>query len=231
MPALHNQIQKNLQLVQQRIEVACNELHRDPEEIRLIAVSKTHTADAVRAAYEQGQKWFGENYVDELIEKHVALQGLEIQWSFIGTLQSNKLQKLVRFADEIQTVASLKHAQFIQRYALEFKKIPYPIFICVNLENESQKSGVSFEDIKPLVSEIQKQCPDILIKGLMAIPPAKYSDECCGKKVPDVFKQLLELNQNLGFSEVSLGMTHDMNLALAAGSTTLRIGTAIFGER
>lgn len=230
-------IDERLSTVRSRIYTAAEKAGRHTSDIRLIAVSKTHPAEAIETAYAAGLRVFGENYADELIEKSSKLtHRSDISWVFIGQLQSNKIQKIVKHADEIQSIATEKHARYVQRYASEVGKTNYPVWIVVNSEDEESKQGASFDEIANIAKFIATECPSLALQGIMAIPPSKYSDQSSalpngGYSVPDLYKQLRKIASETGLGKLSLGMTSDLQIAIAAGTDCIRIGTAIFGER
>lgn len=183
----------------------------------------------IKLLYENGQKYFGENYAQELEKKAQALGELDIEWSYIGHLQSNKIKKIVRFASEIQGLASLKHAKIIDQELSHLGKEGYPVYLSVNLGNEAGKSGVSLERVSELAENIGSACPNLDIQGVMAIPPASFNDDL--GEVPQAYLALRQKASAIGKGLLSLGMTNDLNIAIAAGSNIVRIGTAIFGPR
>jgi len=198
--------------------------------VRLIAVSKGQSPEKIRALYVEGQREFGENYLDELEHKADALSALkDLKWVFIGQLQSNKIQRIMKVATEIQTVASEKHARYIARYATELDKAPYPVFIEINCDEE-QKGGATRQEALNVARFIQRECPGIRLRGLMAVPPSQFTDAIV-KDIPPLYQDLVQLAHSIGEGELSLGMTADRGIALAAGSTCLRIGRALFGAR
>lgn len=218
--------------VQKKVANASAQAGRDPHSIRLIAVSKTHSATSVRSIYAAGQRDFGENYVAELIAKAEELKDLtDLRWVFIGQLQSNKIQKLVSVAAEIQTIAAEKHARYIERYAAEFGHKKYPVWIHINSEGEDQKFGVTFEEGRAIAQFIEMSCPHLALQGIMAIPPAIYNDNSYPEKIPDLYHDLVAFARSIGLGKLSLGMSGDLRIAVAAGSDCVRIGTAIFGSR
>lgn len=196
----------------------------------LIAVSKTQPESAVRAVFAFGQVLFGENYAQELEDKAESLKDLPIQWIYIGHIQSNKIRKIVTYAQEIQTVASFDHAKQIARHAKDLNKIPYSIYLEVNAGDEQAKSGVSLDAILPLAERIRLELPELTLKGLMAIPPDSYSDQNC-TEVPRLYRDLRSLADKVGEGKLSLGMSNDLRIAIKAGSNFVRVGTAIFGRR
>jgi len=189
----------------------------------LLAVSKGQSADAVRQAAAAGQKAFGENYVQEGVEKMDTLPGLE--WHLIGPLQSNKTRAVAERFDWVQTVASEKIARRLseQRPA---SLAPLNVLIQVNVSGESTKSGVAPEEVKSL-SKSMKDLKGIRLRGLMAIPEPG-ADRSRYRSVKALYDSLKD---EYGFDTLSLGMSDDMDLAIAEGSTMVRIGTAIFGAR
>ena len=219
------------QVTQNLLEVA-KKSNRDPLGIRLLAVSKTKSIEQITQIYDLGQRDFAENYVDELVQKATALSSLgDIQWSFIGQLQSNKISKIVEFASEIQTVATQKHARYINRIANELGKKKYPIWLHINADNESSKFGIKFEDAIDLKNFIEESCPFLRLKGIMSIPPEKYSDKNYPEIIPELYLKLRCLADTIGERQLSLGMSNDLALAIRSGSNCVRIGTAIFGAR
>jgi pyridoxal phosphate enzyme (YggS family) len=208
---------------------------RTASPVRLIAVSKTQPAAMIREAFGLGLRDFGENYADELVEKAEALQDLgAIRWIFIGQLQSNKIQKIVRHAHEIQSVASEKHARYIERYVAENSGDRYPVWIAVNAGDEGTKQGVSFDQLPDLANFMMSHCPHLELQGIMAIPPSSYSDEAwkrSGGDIPELYRRLKSSATQTGKGKLSLGMTADLGLAIHAGSDCVRIGTALFGPR
>ena len=189
----------------------------------LLAVSKGQSADAVRQAAAAGQKAFGENYVQEGVEKMDTLPGLE--WHLIGPLQSNKTRAVAERFDWVQTVASEK----IARRLSEQRPAALPslnVLIQVNVSGESTKSGVAPEEVKSL-SKSMKELKGIRLRGLMAIPEPG-ADRSRYRSVKALYDSLKD---EYGFDTLSLGMSDDMDVAIAEGSTMVRIGTAIFGAR
>ena len=189
----------------------------------LLAVSKGQSTDAVRQAAAAGQKAFGENYVQEAIEKMNALPGQE--WHLIGPLQSNKTRVVAELFDWVQTVASEKITRRLseQRPA---SLAPLNVLIQVNVSGESTKSGVAPEDVKSLAKSM-KDLKGVRLRGLMAIPEPG-ADRSRYRAVKALYDGLKD---EYGFDTLSLGMSDDMDIAIAEGSTLVRIGTAIFGAR
>jgi PLP dependent protein len=225
-------IAANLQAVHARIAAACQQAGRDAAQVQLLAVSKTFGPQAVRAALAAGQHAFGENYVQEGVEKILALADVRqhLQWHCIGPLQSNKTRWVAEHFDWVQSVDRLKIAQRLseQRPA----HLP-PLQVCVqvNIDGGPTKAGVSASEAPALAAQVAK-LPRLQLRGLMLIPePATNSIAANALFTPAiaVFNQIKAEHQ--GVDTLSLGMSADMDWAIAAGSTMVRVGTAIFGSR
>lgn len=199
------------------------------QQLEILAVSKVHPSSAIREVYALGQRSFGENYVQELLAKAEELRDLDIYWSYIGHIQSNKIKNLVVAADEIQTLASLKHARLIHKHSESIGKSPFKVYIAVNAEGEDGKNGVAMDEVEDFCSQVQKECPNLKIMGLMCIPPKSYQDNL--EEPPQLYHKLRSLADQVGEGQLSLGMSGDLRIASAAGSNLVRIGTAIFGSR
>ena len=226
-------LKQRLENIRERIRQAADSCNRDPDSIRLVAVSKTVPADTVKAAIEAGAKILGENYVQEAREKFDALVHYPVSWHFIGHLQSNKAKYAVRLFDLIHSVDSLKLARALDKEAKKVDKIQ-PILIQVNISGEETKSGISATEVPGLILEVS-QLENLSLEGLMTMPPYFYQPE----KVRPYFAALRELRDrlkdqpipNVSMDELSMGMTGDFEVAIEEGATLVRIGTAIFGER
>ena len=224
-------IQHNLQQLRQRIHAAATQCGRDPEEVTLLAVSKTKPASAVEEAIEAGQLAFGENYVQEGVEKIEALAAHpQVEWHFIGPLQSNKSRLVAEHFAWCHTVDRLKIAQRLNDQRPDSLP-PLNVLIQVNISDENSKSGIMLEDLPELAQQVAA-LPRLQLRGLMAIP-APESDYArqlavC-QQMADAFRQLKQRYPDV--DTLSLGMSDDMEAAIAAGSTMVRIGTAIFGAR
>jgi pyridoxal phosphate enzyme (YggS family) len=226
-------IKDRLEKVNNRIQRAAEGCHRDPEAIRLVAVSKTVPASKVQEAIEAGVTTLGENYVQEARGKINSLISFPVSWHFIGHLQSNKAKYAVRLFDLIHTVDSLKLARELDKQAQKNAKIQ-EILIQVNISQEDTKSGISAEDAVNLISEIS-HLENLSIKGLMTMPPYFNQPE----KVQPYFAALRNLRDqiekkampNVSMDQLSMGMTGDFEVAIEEGATMVRVGTAIFGER
>ncbi|MFM9425758.1 pyridoxal phosphate enzyme (YggS family) [Variovorax sp. GrIS 2.14] len=225
-------IRDNLQQVTSRIVTACTAAGRDPASVRLLAVSKTFPAEAVRDAYGAGQRAFGENYIQEGVGKIQALANIraELEWHCIGPLQSNKTRLVAEHFDWVHSVDRLKIAQRLseQRPA----DLP-PLQVClqVNVDGGANKSGVSPEEAVALAQAVAA-LPRLRLRGLMAIPePAVGFDaqRALFLKAAAVFDRINAAGIEL--DTLSLGMSADLEAAISAGSTMVRVGTAIFGGR
>ena len=203
---------------------------RKPADIQLLAVSKRQPTEMIEEAFHLGQKSFGENYVQELLEKSEQLSHLDIEWHFIGPLQSNKTKKIAEFVDWVHTIDRLKIATRLSEQRPE--NLP-PLNICiqVNVSNEESKSGVKMDEVEALAQEIVK-LPRLKLKGLMTIPAPEtnFYEQCL--VLAKLTRLKRELNDN-GFNldTLSMGMSNDMEAAIKEGATIIRIGTAIFGSR
>jgi pyridoxal phosphate enzyme (YggS family) len=223
-------ILERLEMVRQRMIDACVRYGHDPSLVLLLAVSKTHGPDMVEAAYRAGQTAFGENYVQEAVEKITTLHHLPLQWHCIGPIQSNKTRLVAEHFDWIQTVDRLKIAQRLseQRPA---SMAPLQVCIQVNVDGGSTKSGVAPDEALALAQAV-RELPRLRLRGLMCIPePAPDFEAACAlfKRARDLF---LSLNaQGLALDTLSMGMSADLEAAIASGSTMVRVGSAIFGER
>jgi len=220
---------KRLEIIKSKIAAFADQ-YDSKQEIQLLAVSKTQPAEVVSKLHKESRHVsFGENYIQELEEKATQLKHLPIEWHFIGKLQSNKISRLVEICKCIQTVESEKHARYVAKYAKEFNKAPFPIYIAVNAGQEAQKSGVPLSQV-PKLALIIEQLPELKLEGIMAIPPVHYSDENY-EFPPELYQQLAALAKTTGKGKLSLGMSQDLKLAIQSGSSYVRIGRAIFGER
>lgn len=220
----------NLQQVRQRISAAAQRCGRDPQEITLLAVSKTKPASAVQEAAAAGQLCFGENYVQEGVDKILQLANPALVWHFIGPLQSNKSRLVAENFAWCHTVDRLRIAARLneQRPA---ELPPLNVLIQVNISDEQSKSGIALADLPALAVEISR-LPRLTLRGLMAIPApeADYDRQLAVcRQMAAAFHQLQQDYPDV--DTLSLGMSDDMDAAIAAGSTMVRIGTAIFGAR
>ncbi len=223
-------IEKNLALVHQQIEQAATDYHRESSNISLLAVGKKKPSSDLRNAYNCGQRDFGENYLQEAQAKMRELADLDIVWHFIGPVQSNKTRVLAESFDWVHCVDRLKIAR---RLSAQRPQSMPPLNICiqVNIDLEDSKSGVAPDDIIALAEAI-RDLPNIRLRGLMAIPAERSNFESQREPFAKMKQALQDLQQRgLECDTLSMGMSHDMQAAIAEGSTLVRIGTAIFGER
>jgi pyridoxal phosphate enzyme (YggS family) len=200
---------------------------RQPE---LLAVSKGQQLEKIKEVYALGQRRFGENYAQELIDKAKSLETLDIEWVYIGHLQSNKIKKIVSVASEIQTLSELRHAELIAKAAVSFGKVPFPVYVEVNAGLEVTKTGISLRETINFTDELVQRFPELSVQGIMAIPPSTFQDET-SVEVPELYYELRRLADKVGRGKLSLGMSGDMRISINAGSDTIRIGTALFGSR
>ena len=220
----------NLEHVRARIATACQRAGRGVEEVTLLAVSKTFGADAVRAAAAAGQRAFGENYIQEGVEKIAALRDLGLMWHCIGPIQSNKTRLVAEHFDWVHTVDRLKIAERLsaQRPA---DRPPLNVCIQVNIDGGANKSGVAPGDALALARAVAA-LPQLKLRGLMSIPEIAPDFEAARAVHASARALFDQLNADgLGLDTLSMGMSDDLEAAIAAGSTMVRIGTAIFGSR
>lgn len=223
-------IGENLQAVHRRIMTAAAACARNPADIKLLAVSKTFGSDAIAAAHACGQHAFGENYVQEALAKIEALGAAALEWHFIGPLQSNKTRTI---AENFAWVHSIDRAKIAQRLAAARPASLPPLNVCieVNVGSEATKSGVTPQAVAQLAHEIAG-LPRLKLRGLMTIPPPA-TDTATQRGHFAVLRQLKDrLNAaGLRLDTLSMGMSADLEAAIAEGATIVRVGTAIFGER
>lgn len=223
-------IEKNLASIHESIEQAASRYGRDKQSISLLAVSKRKPESDIRLAWQAGQKAFGENYLQEALQKKQDLTDLDIEWHFIGAIQSNKTRPI---AEEFDWVHCIDRAKIARRLSEQRPAGKPPLNICiqVNLDHEESKAGIELEELNELAEQVAK-LPGIRLRGLMTIPAPQDSLEAQRATFSRLKDALLELNQS-GYDcdTLSMGMTQDMEAAIAEGSTIVRIGTAIFGER
>jgi PLP dependent protein len=226
-------IAKNLARMQQRLIAAAQHAGRDPREIKLVAVSKHFSADLIREAFAAGQTIFGENYIQEMVEKRKVLPK-EISLHFIGHLQRNKTKLAAEHCDVIETIDSFKLAQTLNNHLLQARKT-MEVLIQVNIANEVGKSGVAAEQTLQLLTQMQ-DLEQLKVSGLMTIPPFSKEPE----DSRPYFRNLRLLADSLAtrglFAEtkapqLSMGMSDDFHVAIEEGATIVRVGTAIFGKR
>lgn len=223
-------IAENLTQIQKNMQQYCNQYHRDNDSVQLLAVSKTKPASDIKQAYAAGQICFGENYLQEALEKIAELNDLPLEWHFIGAIQSNKTKDLAEHFDWVHSVDRLKIARRLSQQRNNTMK-PLNICIQVNISNEESKSGVKLNELSALANEITT-LKNITLRGLMAIPVKAQSINEQRAEFSKMRHALNDLQITYPkMDTLSMGMSNDMEAAIAEGSTILRIGSAIFGAR
>ena len=228
-----HEIVRNLAAIRERIAAAAAAAGRPPDAVRLLAVSKTFSADHVRAAHAAGQRDFGENKVQEALQKKEETADLDISWHLIGHLQSNKANRASEAFAAIHSIDSVDLVRRVDRAAADAGVTP-DLYIQVDLAGESTKFGAPEADV-PAIARAAMECRAARLRGLMALPP--WFDE--PEQARPYFRRLRELRDRLvedGIDEtrmqdLSMGMSHDFDVAIQEGATLVRVGTAIFGKR
>ncbi len=222
-----NRLSENLAEVRSRIKRAAQKCGRNADEIKLVAVSKTHPAEVLQEAIHAGAKVFGENKVQEAEEKIIEIGREKAEWHLIGHLQANKARKAVKLFDVIHTLDSIELAERLERICIEENRAHLSILAQVDLADETTKNGIKETDLPKLI-EFLKTCERLRIDGLTTLPP--YFEDV--ENVRPFFKKLREIRDALLSSgELSMGMSHDYEIAIEEGATIIRVGTAIFGAR
>jgi len=226
-----NKIDDNLTKVTARIVQAAQAVGREPKSVQLIAVSKTQPPAALQAAYAWGQRRFGENYLQEALDKQVSLSSLtDIEWHFIGPIQSNKTRPI---AEHFAWVHSIDREKIAQRLNEQRPSHLPPLQVCiqVNIDDESTKSGVSLVDLPSLVASILP-LPRLQLRGLMAIPSATNDSQQQRVAFANLRQAMTQIQASgVTLDTLSMGMSGDMEAAIAEGATFVRVGTDIFGAR
>jgi len=226
-------IADNLSAIRKRMTLACTRVNRDPAGVQLIGVTKTVSLDRIRKGVEAGLTILGENYVQEARKKMDALQDLKVTWHFIGHLQSNKAKVAIEYFDLIHTVDRNSLAKELNRLAQKRER-KIPILLQVNVGEEETKSGTSPDELFSFFNYVST-LDGLTIKGLMALPP--YLDD--PELVRPYFRQVRHYLERLQdkaqvpeeMTELSMGMSHDFEVAIEEGATLIRVGTALFGAR
>lgn len=228
--ASQNTITKNINSIRQQITEAEIKYARQPGSVQLLAVSKTRPFEDIQMAFSENQRHFGENYLQDALPKIEAMADPAIVWHFIGPIQSNKTRQIAENFDWVHGIDRLKIAQ---RFSEQRDTLIKPLNVCiqVNTSNEESKSGVMIDEVLELAKNIHT-LPNLKLRGLMTIPATATDFE--QQRLP--FRLLRELkneiqSQGIEMDTLSMGMTNDMEAAIAEGSTIVRIGTAIFGPR
>lgn len=227
-------IEQNLSDVRERIAKAAAKAGRDADEIKLVAVSKTHPAARIEDALAAGVTAIGENRVQEAEDKIAEVGREAAEWHLIGHLQSNKARRAVELFDVIESVDSVDLAKRLERICIEVGRSELPVFIEVDLAGEATKTGIAEDEVPDLV-RILRSCICLRLDGLMIVPP--FFDDA--EKTRPYFRRLREIRDRLldegafvsGMGELSMGMSHDLEVAVEEGATVVRVGTDIFGER
>jgi pyridoxal phosphate enzyme (YggS family) len=229
-----NSLAENLSDIRRRIDAACIRVSRDANDVKLVAVSKTHPAGVIRDAIQIGSTVFGENKVQEAEAKILVVGREAAEWHLIGHLQSNKARKAVQLFDVIQSVDSVELATRLERICIEDGREELPVLVQLDLGGEVTKSGISEGDL-PELAEYLQDCERLRFTGLMILPPWNDLPEA----TRPYFRRLREIRDEYesrhlfadGRGELSMGMSHDFEVAIEEGATIVRVGTAIFGER
>ncbi|AZB91111.1 YggS family pyridoxal phosphate-dependent enzyme [Acinetobacter pittii] len=223
-----NYLQDARQHVLQQIQSACEHVQRAPETVQLLAVSKTHPSESLREMYTAGQRAFGENYLQEALEKIEALHDLDIEWHFIGHVQRNKTKHLAEKFDWVHGVDRLIIAERLSNQR-DDDQSALNICLQVNIDGQDSKDGCAPDEVSELVAQIS-QLPKIKLRGLMVIPaPDNTAAFADAKKLFDKVKDQHAHPED--WDTLSMGMSSDLDAAIAAGSTMVRVGTALFGAR
>lgn len=224
-----SKLQHNITFLQQRITNACIATNKKPENVTLLAVSKTQSVEIIQQAYDLGLRQFGENYVNEAQEKIPSLPQ-DIVWHFIGPLQSNKTRFI---AEQVAWLHSLDREKIALRLNEQrpASLAPLQCLIQVNISNDDNKSGIDAENLLDFAAKIAA-LPRLQLRGLMAIPKANQSNEALAQDFAKMAELLALLQKNYtGVDTLSMGMSADLELAIAHGATIVRIGTDLFGAR
>jgi hypothetical protein len=227
---MNTSIADNIAQVRMQMAAACQSAGRAQGSVQLLAVSKTWGADAVRTAHAAGQTDFGENYIQEAVDKITALRDLPLVWHCIGPIQSNKTRLVAEHFDWVHSIDRLKIAQRLSEQRPEHLP-PLQVCIQVNVDGGETKSGVSAQEL-PALAQAVAALPRMRLRGLMTIPEPAETDaqmRAVHRQAKDLYEQLRA--QGLPMDTLSMGMSADMAAAIAEGSTMVRVGTAIFGKR
>ena len=225
-------IKENLLRILEEVQIACQRVGRSPEEVRILGAAKKQPIEKIREAYEAGLRLIGENYVQEAQKKREFLKDLDLTWHLIGPLQTNKAKYAARLFDLVETIERPAIAQELAKRAQKVGR-RLPVFIEVNVGGEETKAGVAPEDLEAL-AELVLSLESLELRGLMTIPPYREDPE----EVRPFFAKLRKLLERLKdkfpeapLKELSMGMSHDFQVAVEEGATIIRIGTALFGPR
>jgi PLP dependent protein len=224
---MQNSLRENLAEVRAQIAQAAKKANRNADEIKLVAVSKTHPGSILREAIDAGANVLGENKIQDAEDKISEIGRKSAEWHLIGHLQSNKARKAVKLFDVIHTLDSIELAERLERICIDENRASLSVLVQIDLGDEATKNGVKLDYLPQLV-EFLKTCKRVTFDGLMIIPPFFEDVEM----VRPFFGKLRELRDKiLPNGELSMGMSHDFQVAIEEGATIIRVGTAIFGER
>lgn len=227
-------ILENLKIIERRMKLACEKAGRNTDDVKLLLATKTVSTDNIQSVIDKGYTLLGENKIQEAMDRYELLNDQRLKWHFIGHLQTNKVKFVTQFVDVVQSIDRLKLAQKLQNRLVYDGRESMDVFIQVNTSFEESKFGVAPDKALELIQQVA-ELPNLKIKGLMTIGLLSSKDE----KVRECFKLLKEIQlkaqalnlPNASFNELSMGMSNDLELAIEEGSTIIRVGTAIFGER
>ncbi|WP_108869191.1 YggS family pyridoxal phosphate-dependent enzyme [Aquimarina aquimarini] len=230
---MKNPIKENLEILEKRIQTACENSGRDPKEVKILLSTKTVETERIQHAIDAGYTLVGENKVKEAEGKYELLKEQNCTWHMIGHLQTNKVKYVLKYANLIQSIDRIRLVEKLQNRC-EYDQRDIDIFIQVNTSYEHSKFGVPPEKALEFIKQVSKY-PRLHIKGLMTIGILSSQND----KVRDCFKRLKEIQSkaialqlpNTSFDELSMGMSNDLEIAIAEGSTMIRVGTAVFGKR
>jgi pyridoxal phosphate enzyme (YggS family) len=220
-------IKDNIANINLQIFNACQQAKRSAQQVTLLAVSKTKTSQMIEQAYLSGQRAFGESYIQEAVEKiNQLLQFTDITWHFIGPIQSNKTKLIAENFSWVHSIDRIKVAKRLNDHRSS-KDTPLNVCLQVNISGEESKSGVTLDELNDLVNVIQ-ECEHLILRGLMAIPEKDASTQSF-ETMQQLFNELKKTHPSV--DTLSMGMSGDLSTAISAGSTMVRVGSAIFGAR
>lgn len=224
-------VKDRYEIVLENIKKACERSGRNPEDITLISVTKTHGAELINEAIDAGAKDIGENKAQELCNKYDDVK--PVRWHFIGHLQTNKVKTIVDKVVMIHSVDSDKLASEIDKRA-KSSGVVMDILVEINIGMEDSKSGATEEEARDLIKKIRDEYQNLRVRGLMCVPPITDNPENSRRyfrKLKDIFESIKELSEDENFDTLSMGMSGDYEVAIEEGATVVRVGTAIFGAR
>lgn len=224
-------VKDRYEIVVENIKKACERSGRNPEDITLISVTKTHGAELINEAIDAGAKDIGENKAQELCNKYDDVK--PVRWHFIGHLQTNKVKTIVDKVVMIHSVDSDKLASEIDKRA-KSSGVVMDILVEINIGMEDSKSGATEEEARDLIKKIRDEYQNLRVRGLMCVPPITDNPENSRRyfrKLKDIFDSIKELSEDESFDTLSMGMSGDYEVAIEEGATVVRVGTAIFGAR